>query len=396
MRVLWLVGNTSLYAEVSNMHGGWIGALQYHLMQVRDVQLAVAFPWQKSIKEIRDRVFYYGVPDVKHPIICFQSKQRKQLLRIKQIVDDFNPDIIHVFGTEMGYGLICEYLTIPVIIHIQGILEAIFEAWMPQNLSWRNYILAHPSAYLGYDAMQKFTKRERAIFKGCNYFMGRTEWDQSISHLLAPDSSYYYCPEMLRPEIYGAFPWQYHESPKLIIVSVIANSLYKGADIILRTAKIMKDNTLLDFEWRVVGVDAMALAEEHVGIKATEVGVKPIGRASASELISILQNANVYVHPSYIENSSNAICEAQCIGLPVIATYVGGTTSLVEHEKTGVIVPANDVYMLTAQICRLANNPETCITLGGNARNEALKRHNPEAIISTLLNIYQSIVHAHV
>lgn len=396
MKILWLIGNTSLYAEANNQHGGWIGALQRQLMQVAYVRLAIAFPWDKEMREGKDNVLYYGVRNISHPIFRFQSKQHAQLERIKHIIEDFQPDIIHVFGTEIGYGLICEHTNIPVIIHLQGILEAIFEAWLPQNLSWSKYILAHPLAYLGYDAMQKFTKRERRIFEECKHYMGRTEWDQSISHLLSPNSSYYYCPEMLRPEIYAALPWQYHQSPKLTIVSVIGNSMYKGADVILRTAKILKEWSTLDFEWQIVGVENICWAEKHVGIKAKEVGINPVGRASAIELIKILQSADIFVHSSYIENSSNAICEAQCIGLPVIATHVGGTTSLVEHEKTGIIVPANDVYMLAAQISRLANNPQICMTLGKNARCEAQARHNPAAIITTLLNIYQSVVHAQV
>lgn len=396
MKILWLIGNTSLYEETNNQHGGWIGALQRQLMQVQEVQLAIAFPWDKEIREEKDSVLYYGVRNISHPLFRFQSKQRTQLERIKLIIEDFQPDIIHVFGTEIGYGLICEHTNIPVIIHLQGILEAIFEAWLPQNLSWSKYILTHPLAYLGYDAMRKFTKRERVMFRGCKYYMGRTEWDQSISHLLSPNSSYYYCPEMLRPEIYAALPWQYHQSSKLTVVSIIGNGMYKGADVILRTAKILKEWSDLDFEWQIVGVGNISWAEKHVSIKAHEVGVKPIGRASTTQLIEIMQSADIFVHPSYIENSSNAICEAQCIGMPVIATHVGGTTSLVEHERTGVIVPANDVYMLAAQISRLANNPKICMTLGKNARSEALERQNPETIISTLLNIYQSVVHAQV
>lgn len=394
MKILWLIGNTSLYAEANNQHGGWIGALQRQMMQVADVRLAIAFPWDTEMREEKDNVLYYGVRNISHPIFRFQSKQRAQLKRIELIIEDFQPDIIHVFGTEIGYGLICEHTNIPVIIHLQGILEAIFEAWLPQNLSWSKYILAHPLAYFGYDAMRKFTKREREIFHGCKFYMGRTEWDQFISHLLSPNSFYYYCPEMLRPEIYAASPWHYHHSSKLTVVSIIENSIYKGADVILRTAEILKDRSAMDFEWQIVGVGNISWAEKHVGIKAHEVGVKPIGRASTTQLIDILQSADIFVHPSYIENSSNAICEAQCIGMPVIATHVGGTTSLVEHEKTGIIVPANDVYMLAAQICRLTNNLEMCVALGKNARSEAFERHNPATIISTLLNIYHSVLHA--
>ena len=60
---------------------------------------------------------------------------------------------------------------------------------------------------------QKYTKSfEQQIMKSNRYFFGRTEWDRRLVEMYgAPDSTYFYCPEALRPEIYEE-KWEYHKS----------------------------------------------------------------------------------------------------------------------------------------------------------------------------------------
>lgn len=394
MRVLWLAGNSALYAYHTDSNGGWIAALQREMLIRGKLCLAVAFPWQSNLNEERNNVIYYGVKDIRHPIVNYQSKLQKQLSRLKDVVEDYHPDIIHVFGTEIAFGLVTTLTDVPVVVHIQGILSAIYESWLPHNLSWRDYITQNPRMYLGYDALHKSIPRERQILRQCKYFMGRTEWDKNLTQLLSPNARYFHCDEMLRPEVYSAIAWTFRQQSDLVLVSVISDAAYKGGDVILRVAYILKDITNLHFIWKVYGMSDLNFWEKFTGIKADAVNVVAMGSTDVSTLVSELQSASLFVHPSYIENSSNAICEAQCIGLPVIVTDVGGTTTLVENEKTGIVVPANDPYFMAAQIVRLANDIELCVSLGRQARVVAMKRHNPQKIVTDLVNIYNTISHA--
>ena len=49
-----------------------------------------------------------------------------------------------------------------------------------------------------------------------------------------------------------------------------------------------------------------------------------------------------FFHPSYIENSPNSVCEAQILGLPVIACNVGGLSTIISHNHSGILIPSND------------------------------------------------------
>lgn len=396
MRVLWFAGNAALYAQRAAYNGGgWIGALQHELcsQQQFDIILGISIPWDTEFKEEKDGVSYYGVRKIKHILWKYKQKESDVLKRMKAIIDDFRPDIIQVYGTEEVYSLVTTVTDIPVVIHIQGILGPIFNAWLPQNLSWTDYLIRVPRMIPGYIGQKINVEREKRALSSCHYLMGRTDWDRRISQLLAPVAKYYYCSEMLRPQIYSSHKvWQPEMRDKLVLISIISNAIYKGADVILRTAKLLKHSSEIEFEWRVFGTANLHFAEKLTKINAAEVNVIPRGIISADTLVEEVCRASLFIHPSYIENSANTVCEAQVLGIPVIATNVGGISSLVENGITGILVPANDAYQLASQIMQLDSEKELCIQLGKQGREVALKRHRPETIVSDLMRTYKTII----
>lgn len=178
----------------------------------------------------------------------------------------------------------------------------------------------------------------------------------------------------------------------MLIVSVISNPWYKGVDLILKTAKLLKVNVGLDFEWAVYGVSDIRFFENKYGIKAHDVNVDIKGSVGKETLVDALCDASCYVHTSYIDNSPNSLCEAQYLGVPVLATYVGGIPSLVEDGLTGILFPANDPYTLAGHLQAIYNNRQFSEELGNAARRIAIDRHNPDSIGASLLNIYREIL----
>jgi len=63
-----------------------------------------------------------------------------------------------------------------------------------------------------------------------------------------------------------------------------------------------------------------------------------LGSLEVNEMVEAMKISRFMVHPSYIDNSPNSICEAQILGLPVVATNVGGVESLIENGKTGLLI----------------------------------------------------------
>lgn len=99
-----------------------------------------------------------------------------------------------------------------------------------------------------------------------------------------------------------------------------------------------------------------------------------------------------YLRFPYAENSPNSICEAQFLGVPVISTMVGGISSLIRNKIDGELVPANDPWQLAYKIISLSNDVNKLIQYSKNSLEHSRKRHDPNRIITQLLNCYQDVL----
>lgn len=406
MRVLWFSVTPSLFNPFSNSHngGGWIASLEQIVRKSDVIDLGIAFYFGNDYNVYHnDGVKYYTLPNDHRSLIqrlVASDDTNARVDRYLKIVDDFKPDIIHVFGSENDFGLICDKTDIPVVIHMQGSLPPYHNALFPigmnkldflsgRGLTWRRRLIGWRSE----SSFRRKAERETKILKNCRFFMGRTAWDKNIVKLFNPSAMYYHCEEALRDSfINGDKVWKYRERTKMLIVSVISNPWYKGVDLILKTAKLLKVDVGLQFEWAVYGVSDIRFFENKYGVKAHDVNVDIKGSVGKETLVDALCDASCYVHTSYIDNSPNSLCEAQYLGVPVLATYVGGIPSLVEDGHTGILFPANDPYSLAGHLQVIHNNRQFSENLGNAARRIAIDRHNPDSIGASLLNIYKSVL----
>jgi len=77
------------------------------------------------------------------------------------------------------------------------------------------------------------------------------------------------------------------------------------------------------------------------------------GRVDAPHMPALYQAADVMLNPSRVDNMPNSILEALACGVPVVSTNVGGIRFLVEHEKTALLVPAEDHQAMAAAAIRV-------------------------------------------
>ncbi len=406
MRILWFSVTPSLFNPRSNGHngGGWIASLEQIVRKEKSIELGVAFHFpDNGFKYENEGVSYYPIaPKKKSFIDKFISRKEEieNTARYLKIIEDFRPDVIHIFGSENDFGLICAHTQIPVVIHIQGCMPPYHNALFPVGLSKWDFIfgkgLSLNYRFIGLrsdGAFRKAAEREIIIIQNCKYFMGRTEWDKRLIDLFNPQATYFHCEEALRDSfIQGTAKWEYPTSDKKIITSVISRPWYKGCDLILKTAALLKRFTDIDFEWRVYGIPEMRFYEAKYKIKAKDVNVKVMGTAPKEELVEALCKTNCYVHTSYIDNSPNSLCEAQILGVPILSTHVGGISSLIDDGCNGILFPANAPYTAASLIKQLTSDRKLSERLSSNAIEKATKRHNPNNIKESLLDIYSSII----
>lgn len=393
---------------------GWIGALQQLFIDARSEHtLALAFvSATEKEKTKKNGIIYYPIyekPESGIRKLCryyggYKSWDREHLVpQIKEVISDFHPDVIHLFGLENQLATILGRTAIPTVVHLQGLLGPVANAFYPNGFNHSSFIWPPTKREWLYrngflyekKKLDLRSRQEQKLFKEARFFMGRTDWDFHVSQLMSKESMYYKVNEALRQPFYeNAGKWRPNDG-KMTITSTISETLYKGLDLILKTALILKRETTIDFEWNVTGVKADSnfrkFIEHNVGIKGADVNVRYCGIMNAQQLVGHSLKSNVYVHPSYIDNSPNSVCEAQLLGLPVIATHVGGVSSLMEHKKSGILVPANEPHETAFWIMQFHNNPDMAKELGRNGYELAKARHAPEQIIKDLFNAYKDI-----
>lgn len=208
--------------------------------------------------------------------------------------------------------------------------------------------------------------------------------------ILNPNSHYHYGGEILRPCFYE--PSERTIPQKLTITTTSSGATYKGFDLVLKIANILKYECNLDFEWNVYGDVNPKFFEKLTSIKHEDVNVNLCGVASAEELRKAMLKSTLYVQPSYTENSPNSVCEAQMLGLPIVATNVGGTSSLVEHGGTGFLFPATEPYMGAYYIKILNDDISLNKQMGEKGKEIAFARHEKKMIIEDLIKTYTEVI----
>jgi glycosyltransferase involved in cell wall biosynthesis len=94
-----------------------------------------------------------------------------------------------------------------------------------------------------------------------------------------------------------------------------------------------------------------------------------------------LRRAWAFVLASAMEASPNVIIEAMAMGLPVVATRVGGIPELVVHEETGFLVNPGDPAGLADALISLLTNESQRRLMGDMGRQRVLERHTLENMV---------------
>ncbi len=104
-----------------------------------------------------------------------------------------------------------------------------------------------------------------------------------------------------------------------------------------------------------------------------------------------LQSADFFVLPSSTEGLSNALLEAMASGLPIIATKVGGAEDLIEHQKSGWLIPADDTMALNHALEHFLSNLDQIIGYGEKAREKVVQDYSLERVAHMLRALYDQV-----
>jgi len=417
MRVLWIVN--TIFPDLSKalgmsvpVIGGWMYGLFNQILQNKEADIAVATVHKcKTIQRYCvGGVIYYLIP-------CRNKiKYQKSLETLwKDVIESYVPDIVHIHGTEYPHGLACinSLKKTKYVISIQGLVsvcERYYYAGLSdidiiKNITIRD-IIRKDTIFHG---KNKFIKRgeceKESILKTENV-IGRTDWDRSHSRAINASVNYYHCNEILRDEFYCAEKWNIKKKKNNTIFLSQASYPIKGLHQVLKAVFLIKKE-FPKIKIRIAGDSIIKndAIKNKLSISGYGLYIKKLikklnidkhvlflGPLTAKEMINEYRNAHVFICPSSIENSPNSVGEAQILGVPTIASNVGGIQDMVKHSETGILYPFNEVEMLANYIRMIFRDDLLASNISAQSVMCAEKRHCKDAVKKEVLQIYQKIL----
>jgi len=116
-----------------------------------------------------------------------------------------------------------------------------------------------------------------------------------------------------------------------------------------------------------------------------------LGRLGATELVRAYQTADALLFPSRLEGFGLVAAEAMACGLPVIAAAASSLPEVVEHGKTGLLCPVDDVAAFAAAARRLASDPALWQAMRQGAQERVHKLFDLAGQIERYVAIYRQV-----
>lgn len=412
-RILWLC-NIVLpdfceeFGIKQGRSGGWMTGMLNTVKKNRNYEFALCFP---IIDEFRlksgqaNGCQYYSFQ-------CnFQrvNYDFKMVSDFENILEDFRPDIVHIWGTEFPHSSAMvkacynKNMEEKIVVNIQGLVSICADFCLldiPPN-KWKEKYKDKLSMFELMKSYENRGKLEKEVLKSVKHVIGRTDWDRACVEAINANVYYYYCNETLRDTFYlWIGKWKYESCKKHTIFFSQARSPIKG----LHNLLIILPDIIKKFPNTHVYVGGTNILEEKnknsysvyienlIKENRLENYITFLGFLSEIQMVEQYMNANVFVSASSMENESNSISEAKLIGVPVVASNVGGIINRITHGVDGYIYPYNERYMMQYYILQIFNNKDNiCSKFSENASEKMKMMCCPEINAERNLSIYESI-----
>jgi glycosyltransferase involved in cell wall biosynthesis len=105
-----------------------------------------------------------------------------------------------------------------------------------------------------------------------------------------------------------------------------------------------------------------------------------------------LSASDALVLPSIAEGMSNVLLEAMAMGVPCVATQVGGTVDVIRDGFTGILVKPGDVLQLSQGLLGLLDDRESARRLGAAGRRAVEEVFSLDSVVERYIGLYRELL----
>jgi glycosyltransferase involved in cell wall biosynthesis len=167
------------------------------------------------------------------------------------------------------------------------------------------------------------------------------------------------------------------------------HSASKGFDLLPVIVRVVDRSTHRSIRWLLFcdglpDEDPRASDWPEAG-DLTHSEVRFVGRVSDPR--DAYAQADLVLHPSFVESFGRVCAEAMANGIPVVASDIPGLRAVVGNNEAGLLFPRGDSEAAAAAVVQLVNDLKLREVLGGRGRTRA-REWNPAGVIQAFLRLY--------
>jgi glycosyltransferase involved in cell wall biosynthesis len=409
MKILWI--SAKIFDEKDEKQSGvWQKALAEQLCLYPEIQI-LNVSYQSGIKypvfSVYKNIKQWAIPRIGKLKNGMPPKSICDIF--SKIVNEFNPDIIHIWGTENVFKLLPFNKNLPgkKVLVMQGVMasigDKIFEGLtLKEALSTIGLreIFTNNSLFSIQKSFYKVSAIEQQMINAADAIITQSEWTEAQLKTIRSNITFYRINVQVREAFLNSEKWLRfrHNSP--IIYTPSWGYSFKGLHIAIKALSIVKQY-YPDVQLNIAGAVGRKdiLGDGYLRfilrlIKKHDLNenIVWLGAIDANTIVNQLQHASVFVHASFVESYSVALAEAMCIGTPSVVSYAGAMPELAMHGKEALFFPPGDYKTCAYLIVKLISNRELSMEISRNAILRSEQRELNTNAAQQQLFIYQKIL----
>lgn len=390
-KILWVVNvlfdyhRNMMGVDTSKVTGAsWLYAALEGSKRNPDIELHIVTVGkiQQAMKAEHDGNYYYILPGGGRRDYDYKSEANKKSWC--ELIEELSPDLAVIWGTECPFAYLAMTLLkgTPMAIYMQGVMDSIVT----------HYYEGVPHKYICNtfrDIIDRFNKAsqirsyqtqvglEREMFRMADAVIVENDWCEDMCKSANPHLRVFRNKLPIR-EVFFEKQWELSNIERHTIFSNSGGYPIKGHHILFQALAIVKEKypdvkcflpgytlqTFMPFR-RKTGY--MKFLESLINDNGLQDNVVYTGSLTSEQMVDYLVKSHIYVMPSIMENHSSSLIEAMVAGAPCVSSLVGGTASLVQHKRNGILYNSLDYKSLAGNIIRLFEDDELASAIGHNA-----------------------------
>lgn len=282
-------------------------------------------------------------------------------LKLKRELNIIKPDLIHAWGTEGCYAWATRKLPSPKLLSMQGVLTAI----------------AQRAKIPAFEIRQAKLEKKTLPYFSC--VTAESQWGVDRCKEIAPGTQ-------TKLWEYAANEPFFHTNRNIAELPIC---LFAGSDTHAKNVpfaiRAFSRPELSHITLYLAGISPDSYPDLPQNIV-------PLGRVSRERMRELLAETWCLVHPSLADSCPNIVKEARVMGIPAIVTTECGAKQYVVHEKSGYVIPCDNVQSLVNAVLKVTKTAETCLSMGSYDQERCRRALSADTMYTSLMQIYESLL----